>query len=535
MQDENLHAVFVEETQPLAAEVQARLLRLERDAGLLHEEWREVLGVLHTIKGNCGMVGFEDAEALAHALEHRLRDVRGWSADAQERAVGELLATADVLAAAVGADETCDEARHARDLLIGLPATPPARDEAAAPPASPDRAPIAPSGFDVAAPAASHVRVAADSLDRLLEATSDLAALHVRLRDAIHRRVPRRRRDREADALLAITDGVARRLGELRRAVLDLRLVPLSTLTHRYDRMVRDLCAATGKRATVVLSGSEVGADKHVVDHLAEPLLHIVRNAIDHGVEPPRQRMLAGKPERATITVEVGTQGGLLTIAVRDDGRGVDTTRLIAAAAARGLDASAWPREQLLELVFAPELSTAATVTSLSGRGVGLDQARRAVERIGGTLQIASEPGVGTELRLRVPLVTAVQRALLVACGEELFALPFTAVLEAMRLPGDAPPPLPLASLRDELGLPAAPAAPGPITCVILDGADAPLGLVVDALVGHEDLMIHELDDVFGRPPGVHGAALLADGRIVTVLDPVALGRQARPERGAAV
>lgn len=516
MIDASVHAIFVEETAPLAAEVTARLLEVERDAAALAGAWRALLGVLHTVKGNCGMVGLDGAQALAHAMEDRIRRVRGWAPAAQAQAVEPLLAAADALALALGTDDGDAAARGACDRLAATPADPPGPDEL-------ERGVevIAAPAHAEAATALTHVRVTADDLDRLLETTADLAAWHERLRAT----TPPRRHHRLPDAGSELVDGATRRLAELRQAVATMRLVPLSTLALRFDRMVRDLSRASGKSAVLALRGGAVGVDRQVIERLADPMVHILRNAIDHGVETPRERARAGKPETATVAIEASAEGGVLVVRVRDDGRGVDTARLIAAAARRGVDATTWPREQVLDLVFAPDLSTAENVTHLSGRGVGLDQARRALERIGGSIQIASEPGAGTELVLRVPLMIALQRSLLVSCGGHLLAVPFTAVVEVIRIgavDGDVAwrdRRIPTVRLHALVG-----AATGtPPLCVVCEQGGAPRGLLVDALAGHADLMIRDLDPVFGHPRGVTGAALLADGRIVCVVDPGAI------------
>jgi two-component system chemotaxis sensor kinase CheA len=371
------------------------------------------------------------------------------------------------------------------------------------------------------------VRVPADSLDRLLEATADLGAWHAQLRAALP--PPARRHTApHHDAL----DGAQRRVADLRAEVLGLRLVPLSTLQLRYERLVRDLGRATGKQVGLDTRGFDVAVDKQVVDHLAEPLLHIVRNAVDHGIEPPRERIRAGKPEVGTVSMRAHARGGVLTLVVADDGRGVDAARLAEAAARRGTDTTGWPRERVLELVFAAEVSTADRVTTLSGRGVGLDQARRALERIGGSIALDATVGAGTAFRIRVPLVIAVQRSLLVGCADVTVAIPFTAVVEALQLPraavgGGGLPwrdrTLPIRSLAVELGLDGAGAGPH-ASFVIVEVETGPVAFQVDRLAGHQDLMIQELDPVFGRPRGITGAAALPDGRTVAVVDPVGLG-----------
>jgi two-component system, chemotaxis family, sensor kinase CheA len=556
--DDGLRAVFAEETLPLVAEVEGCLLRIEREAAALQAQWRTVLGALHTIKGNCGMVGLDEAQDLAHALEQRVREVRSWPLDRQEPEVGALLPPTDRLREAIDAAAAPEGAPGGPD-VPGPDATPdpdatpgPApdadadADTAPGPDAAPEAAPdvaLAPdpeTAPDVAATPApapvSHVRVPAEKLDRLLEAVGDLATGHARLRavlrDPAAEPASRSPHERPDDLL----DATARRIADLRDAVMTLRLVPLSMVIARFERLVRDLGRLTGKRAVLQVRGAAITVDKHVADRLAEPLLHVVRNAVDHGIEDPRARSLAGKPAEGTIAIEAEARAGILTLTVRDDGRGVDVERLRAAARQRGVDVADGSPDRLLDLIFAPDLTTAETATALSGRGVGLDQARRALEQVGGAITVTSEPGQGTALSIRVPLVIAVQRALLVRCAGETYAVPFTALIEAVRLPATAIEAggtratwrgrqVPLRHLASELGRGPAGGVAAP-TCLVLDGAE-PAALVVDDLAGHQDLIIRELDPVFGRPRGITGAAVLADGRVVAVLDPQGAGRAA--------
>jgi two-component system, chemotaxis family, sensor kinase CheA len=533
--DDAVRQAFDEEAVPLAAAIEGHLLEIERRAAGLVGEWRALLGALHTLKGNCGMVGFDDAEALAHAMEKRARDVRGWPIEAQARAIEDLLAAADRMRTAIAPPAEAHDASPAvaaapADLaaevarLHGLAAAPEAVTWA-----EPPRAAAEPRGPDAPGPV-QYVRIPAEQLDRLLDTTVDVAAWHERLGIALRAMGPRHR-DHAGLPYLELAEGAARRIADLRTAVMSLRLVPIAVLLGRFDRLVRDLARATGKVAGLDVIGGDVAVDKHVIDQIGEPLLHIVRNAIDHGLESPRERALAGKPERGSLVIDARAHGGVLTLAIVDDGRGIDPARLVAAAARRGIDARGWPLDRTLDLVFAPEVSTADRVTTLSGRGIGLDQARLALERIGGSIQVTSAVGIGTEFRIRVPLVITVQRSLLVRCGAEIYGIPFTSVIEAFRLTAGWAAhgatavswrgrDLPASRLSDEIDAEAEPAAiHTSATCVVVDRVEAPVGVIVDDVIGHQDLTIRDLDPLFGRPRNVTGASLLADGRIVPVLD----------------
>jgi two-component system chemotaxis sensor kinase CheA len=374
------------------------------------------------------------------------------------------------------------------------------------------------------------LRVTAAQLDELLELGNDVAAFLDRV-TALGRHS--RRRDGFAAARLELGElgqEAARSVEALRRAVMSLRLVSLRALLGRFDRTVRDLAQQTGKLVEIRVQVGDLAVDKQVADRLSEPLLHIVRNAVSHGLETPRERVRGGKPEVGTIAINAEIAAGRLVLTVRDDGRGLDAEALRAAAAARGHEVDDLDREAMLDMVFAAEVSTSQETTTLSGRGVGLDQSRRALESIGGAIQVTSEPGRWTEFRLRVPLALALQRALVVQRGDVLYAVPFRATIEVIRLPaielarggGHVPwrgHDVVLVAPPDELPPPARDSVIG----VLVARGESAAAIVVDEVLGYQDVTIRELDPLFGRPRGVAGAALLIDGRIALVLDPDAL------------
>lgn len=508
--DGTLDAVFRAETSVLLDEVEARLLGVERGARALEQEWRALLGALHTIKGNCGMVERTAAETASHALEHTAREVRGQAPAAQAAVVDDLLTSLDAL----------------RALAFG--------DATAAPTTRSGREPLA----EAATRPTSGVHIPAAHLDELLELGDDVASLLDRL-TALGRRRPRG--ERTAALATQVSDlghDAARRAHALRRAVMNLRLVSLRSLLGRFDRPIRELARHSGKQVDLRVRVGELAIDKQVAERLSEPLLHILRNAVDHGLEPPRARARAGKPELGAIEIAAEVDAGRLLLTIRDDGRGLDLDALRAAAAARGHTVSPHDRQALLDLVFAADLSTSRETTTLSGRGVGLDQSRRALEAIGGAIEVASERGRWTEFRLRAPLALALQRALVVRRGDILYAVPFRATVEVARIPaatltaaGVLPwrgNQVPLVAPPDQLTV----ATSDHVVGVVVARGGGAAAIAVDDVLGYQDVTIRELHPVFGRPRGVAGAALLVDGTIALVLDPDALD-DARPAEAA--
>ncbi|ONG56752.1 hypothetical protein BKE38_05320 [Pseudoroseomonas deserti] len=327
---------------------------------------------------------------------------------------------------------------------------------------------------------------------------------------------------------------IDRLVAGLHRAVLGLRLVPLAQAFRRLPRLARELSAQLGKPVALQIEGEEVEADKSVVDALAEPLLHLLRNALDHGVEPPEARRAAGKSEAGRITLSARRQGDQIQVTLEDDGAGLDTAKLRRVAGERGLlppaELDALDEAAAMALIFRAGFSTAAAVTGISGRGVGMDAVRAAIEALGGRVSVASRPGQGTSFRLTLPRATVITRVVLLRLGEARFGVPIEAVAETLRLPeaaitrlaeGEAfvlrGRALPLLRLSDLLGLPAAPA--GTERRILVTAGPAPCGIAVDGFAERLDVMLRPMGGLLAGLPGALGTALLGDGVVLVVLD----------------
>jgi two-component system chemotaxis sensor kinase CheA len=325
-------------------------------------------------------------------------------------------------------------------------------------------------------------------------------------------------------------------VGELQRSVLRMRVRPLRSVLQRFPRLVREMSATLGKSVKVVIEGDETEADKTIVEMLFEPLLHLVRNAVDHGVEREGERAAAGKAAVATLRIRAERRAEQVLIEVSDDGAGIDTARVREVAMARGLVTS----EQLLtmtdaealELLFTPGFSTATSVSQVSGRGVGMDAVRRAVERIGGHVAVASVPGVGTDVRLSLPFSVMMSHVMTVEAGGQMFGLPLEAIIETIRIPraaisrvGTAPVvvlrnrALPLIDLATVLGLKTPPADDEGATLVVAAANGEWGAFRVDRIVERLDLMMSPLEGLLAGTPGIMGTTLLGDGRVLLVLD----------------
>lgn len=337
----------------------------------------------------------------------------------------------------------------------------------------------------------------------------------------------------------ALNEGLARieRLAEaVHGSVMDLRMVPLGRTLRRFPRMLRETASQLGKEVTLEMSGEAVRADRAVVDGLFEPLLHVLRNAIDHGIELPAVRTRAGKAATGRIALTARRAAEGIVVEVADDGSGIDPARLRQVAKQRQmLDAAAIDAlddAAAMGLLFLPGFSTAATVTAVSGRGVGMDAVRRAVEALGGQLELRSTPGAGTALTVMVPQRAAVTNLLTVRVGDEVLGIPTEAVAEIVRLPADRILPLqhreafvlrdrtvPLLQLKALIGLPPRPRKPGSAAVLVTGTGRDKVGLEVDAIVSQIDVLVRPLDGLLAGLPAVTGTALLGDGRVLVVLD----------------
>ena len=394
-----------------------------------------------------------------------------------------------------------------------------------------DEAPPEPlSAASPSAEPARTVRVRTELLDDFLEMAGELLLATARLRD-IGRRFP----EHERPALDEGVDRLHALVKDLHGKVMGARMTPVAVVTDQLPRAARDLARKRGKDVEVTVAGAEIEIDRAILDAIAEPLLHILRNAVDHGIEEPEGRAAAGKPARGRLRIAVRRTRERVVLEVDDDGRGMDPERLRAAAVARGkLSAESAarlsPREALL-LACLPGVSTATDVDDVSGRGVGMDAVKRSVESLGGALELDSQPGRGTRVTLRLPLTVAVVQLLLVRAGGEVLGLPITKVLGAVELPDSALQRSPSADLLSYgqalvpahdlarlLELPAG-RAPGTRPWVVMESEEGTVALGVEALLGQEEAVLKALSRPLDRVSGLAGVTILGNGRPVFILD----------------
>jgi two-component system chemotaxis sensor kinase CheA len=367
------------------------------------------------------------------------------------------------------------------------------------------------------------IRVYSHKLDKLVDLVGELVTVQARLSRAAAG---------GGAQLLAIAEEVERLADELREASMSVRMVPVGTIFSKFRRLVRDLSRSLEKSACLVLEGEETELDKSVIEKLHDPVVHLIRNCVDHGIEPSGERLAAGKPRQGTIVLSAEHSGAQVLIRIRDDGRGMDTAAIRRRAAAQGLIATdaAIDDQELLSLVLLPGFSTADRVTDISGRGVGMDVVRQAIDALRGTIDIRSRRGQGTTITLVLPLTLAIIDGFLTRIGEEHFVFPLALVDECVALPAEhAASPgrrsllavrgeaVPFIRLRDHFGVEGNPASPPQVVITKVEGAR--VGFVVDHIVGGHQTVVKNLGSMYAGVEGISGATILGDGNVALILD----------------
>ncbi len=389
-----------------------------------------------------------------------------------------------------------------------------------------------------ATPKSETLRVDAAKIDTIINLVGELIISRSMIEQAARELVSGASPDEVGTRLSSVNAALDRTVSDLQKDVLKLRMVPVHQVFRKFPRMVRDLAKEKKKRVRVVLHGSETELDKGIVDSLGEPLAHLVRNFIDHGIEPPGERRAAGKEEEGVITIAAYHEGSQIVIEASDDGRGIDANRLRQKAVETGFlspgEAGALSDAQAVNLIFLSGLSTASEVSATSGRGIGMDAVKSAVEGLKGSVEVETAAGTGTRIRLRLPLTLAVIQTLLFSVGRQLYAMPSAAIIEVARVLTDELVTVGNGKtflLRDqvisiisaeELFRTAGDGARRKNVLVLGVGAKK-AGLLVDRLAGQQELVIKAVDDGIVQSEYVAGASILGSGQVVLILDAQAL------------
>jgi len=512
---------FVAETDDVLDEIEQLLLRLEQtpdDDALLQEIFRGV----HTLKGNAGCLQFDDLTQFAHVMEELLDGMREGRIDANAAGVSQLLeaidALRDIAVRSVNGNGALTEPQQELLMLLAAWAGTGVANQTGRDAALPVAMP--------AARAARTLRVGIDKLDRMLDLAGEIATV----RGNVRQLVEETRDEKTLDAVRELD----RLSFDLQEAIMNVRLVPVGPSLRHFHRVVRDLAASQGKRAMLVLEGEDVEVDTTVIEELRDPITHMIRNAIDHGLEDPLARTARGKNATGTIRITALHQSGGITFLLSDDGAGLNETGIADRARALGIDPDRLTRQELWNMTLRPGFSTASQVTDLSGRGVGMDVVRRNVESLRGTLTIDSQPGLGTTIEIRLPLTVAVIDGFAVGVGDETYVIPIDTITECVEMPDDAATtgvldlrgaPLPFLRIRGIFGLDSA--ATERENVVVVEHEHGRAGIVVDKLFGSSQVVMKPMGRFLRQVPGVAGSSILGNGRVALILDVQEIVRRA--------
>jgi two-component system, chemotaxis family, sensor kinase CheA len=533
--DEEIVLAFLEESRENLDQLDLGLIALEvnpSDPELLAQVFRTI----HTIKGTCGFLGFHHLEALSHSGENLLGAVRNGELRLDGAITTSLLALVDAIRRILDLIETTgtegddDHAAvvAALDRHLAAPVAVVAEVEVEVEPDA--SAQLATEG-NTATLSETSVRVDVAILDKLMNLVGELVLTRSQFGESA---------TTDDDGPLALPYRQLRLVtSELQEGVMRARLQPVGTVTGKFRRIVRDLASTMGKQIKFKIEGEDIGVDKAVNEALRDPLLHLVRNAVDHGIELPDERRAAGKPTQGTLTLRAFHEGGRVHIELADDGRGIDCARLVESAVAAGMltadDAAALSSDAAMQLMFRPGLSTKDEITNISGRGVGLDVVRNALEQVGGSIDVTSELGRGSVFHLNVPLTLAIMPVLIASVGGQRYAVPQVDVEEIVYIAADEMDRtlhdldgaliyrlrdrlLPLVDLAAQLHLESNRKADGLIV-IVVQSAGRRFGIVVDSIGDTTEVVVKPLTLATRSIRCFGGVTLLSDGEPALILD----------------
>ena len=555
--DQDVVREFLVESHENLSRLDQDLVELEtrpKDSALLASVFRTI----HTIKGTCGFFAFSTLEKITHHAESLLSQLRDGQRELNPSLVSLILETVDatrrVLASIENTgkegpdlyEDLTERLRTAAQNLGRMEINSASQESPAAAedPQDAGHASAAPGGTkteeETARPSAvqeANIRVGVVLLDKLMDLVGELVLTR--------NRILQFNTEREDPALNSASQRLNLITTELQEGVMKTRMQPIGTVWNKLPRVVRDMAVALGKQIRLETDGAETELDRTIIEAIRDPLVHLVRNACDHGIEPPENRLRASKPSQGKLTLRAYHEGGQVNIEIGDDGAGIDVARVRQKAVEKGLlrpeQAQKLSDREALMLIFQPGFSTAQVVTNVSGRGVGMDVVRSNIEKIGGVVDISSQPGAGTTVKLKIPLTLAIIPGLVVISGGERFVIPQVSLLELIRMEGDSSERhiesihgapvyrrrgslLPVAHLSQVLGL-KSPEPSDVVSMVVLQAEDRQFGLVVDGINDTQEIVVKPLGKQLKGLPFYAGATIMGDGRVALILDVLGIGQ----------
>lgn len=533
---------FIDDAHGHIEAVEASLMELEKrwakgdcDDTLL----TLLLGNLHTLKGNSGMMGFTSVQQYIHKLESALKLVQSSAIQLSESvfecffsAVNALRTRLPQLAADPATILDFSDELMALDSIFFVDKTAESATQAKEPVISTSNR-SGDNGY--LTQKSTTLKVSFEKLDELLNLVGELV-IHRTALSTMGKCLRENNVDRKLlDAFNEASQLIGKSSTDLREAIMKARMLPIKSVFHRFQRLVRDHSRKSGKEIHLRFEGEDTELDKTVIDEIGEPLLHLIRNAIDHGIESSEERRQTGKSPAGTVTLKACHESNHIVVAVVDDGRGIVPERIRNAAVSRGLisleDANAMSDHDSLQFIFMPGFSTSSEVTETSGRGIGLDVVKKIVTSLNGMIEISGTPGNGSIFTIKLPLTLAIITALMVKVSTETFAIPLSGVMESIKINSSDLHEIggkEFVKLRDHL-LPIyrLDGYFGLITAdnheqeyiVVVGSGEKRGGLIIDRLIGQQEIVIKALDDYLGDLPGISGGTVLGDGSIAMILD----------------
>lgn len=541
---------FALEAQELLEQADQALLALETAPDDL-ERLNEVFRSVHTIKGNASFLGFPTMTSFTHQFENVLDRLRSGTLALSPPLMDLTLEAIDALKGMVQAlpeqPAAADPALFARlqAVLVSPESLPVEVSEPIVTPSDDVKVHLPLPTTPAAAsrrkePEEQTIRVGVERLDTLMNLAGELVIAKNRLQQFVHRFEDRYSDSELLEALTLTTTLINYVTGQFQEAVMKTRMMPIRKVFSRVPRLVRDLARDTRKQVKLVLEGEDTELDKSVIEHIGDPLVHIIRNAVDHGLEYPDARTQQGKPAEGTLVLRAYPEGNYILIEIQDDGKGMDPHMILRKAIEKKLvspeDASRLSETEMLDFIFAPGFSTAESISNISGRGVGMNVVKENIQRLDGLIEIDSKVGVGTLFKIRLPLTMAIAPALLVRVADQTFALPLNNVIETLVIsPEDIytmdqrqviylrDRVIALHPLGQVLNLPPAGHPPTRLYTIIVGVGEQRMGLLVDRLLGQEEVVIKSLGGFFETIDAIAGATIMGDGSVVLILDVGAL------------
>jgi len=545
MKVDDYKALFATEAEEILMNLENGVMGLEC-GGDLPAKVEELFRHAHNLKGMSGAMGYDTVVEASHGLENVLQRYRDDSGAGPCEDADRLLAAIDLLKELVkSAVEETENGRNGETLvrffkelgpvierLDGAGREPSAAQEKAAAPGDAPRAPESGPGSPKISgdatrcrPKVTSTRVRLESLDRMMDLVGELIISRIRLHGLA--------REIDSKPLLDELAASGRLISQIQKEVMEARLVPVGEVFQRFKRLVRDMSHDLGKQVSLELVGEEIGLDRTVLESMVDPLVHLIRNAIDHGIETAEDRIAAGKPAEATIRLTARRERSFVVLEVEDDGSGIDRAAVRRRGEEMGLVRGEIDDEDLCRVISAPGFSTSETVGRFSGRGVGMSAVKKKVEAVGGAMRLVSRPGEGTVVTLNLPVNLSIIKALLFHVGEDIHAMPIEYIRETTRvengsfkrmhgreifLSGDEP--IPVVRPADLFGLDREVENERFIKVIIVESGEGAIGLVVNRILGQQDIVIKGLPKMIRGVAGISGATILGSGRIAFIWDP---------------